>query len=181
MGRTDVFSFNVELGAEWVNRTSMCREPSELTHGPVVECAQKLYREFRYADDVSPLAIEGLLLEMAVALHRKERPGSQPPIERARQLIDARFLEPLSLSEIANCVSLSPAALAQAFRRRYHRSPGDYLRSLRLMEARRMVATTTNPLCQIAMSCGFADQSHMTRLFVREFAVTPAHYRRLAQ
>ena len=180
MGRADVFSFNVELSAEWVNRTSLCREPSELTSGPVIECARKLYCEFRHPDDVSPLAIEGLLLEMAVALSREEQLGAQPPVERARQLIDARFLEPVNLAEIAKSVSLSPAALTQAFRRRYHGSPSDYLRSLRLAEVRRMLVTTTNPLCQIATSCGFVDQSHMTRLFTRKYAVTPARYRRFA-
>jgi AraC family transcriptional regulator len=57
MGWTNVFSFNVELSAEWVNRTGLCREPSELIGGPVVECTNKLYREFRHPDDVSKLEL----------------------------------------------------------------------------------------------------------------------------
>ena len=181
MGCSDVFSFNVELNGEWVDRTGLCREPSELMGGPAVDCARKLYREFRQPDDVSPLAIEGLMLELAVAVRREPWRGSPPPVERARRLIEARFLESLSLAEIASHANLSPAMLAQAFRRRYHRSPSDYLRSLRLAEARRLVLTTTTPLCEIATDCGFADQSHLTRLFKREYAVTPARYRQLAR
>jgi AraC family transcriptional regulator len=180
MGRADVFSFNLELNHNWVERTGLCREPWEVIGGAAVECARKLYREFRHPDDVSPLAIEGLMLELAAAIRREERYGALPPVERARRLIQARFLESLSLAEIAHHVQLCPSTLAQGFRRRYGCSPSDYLRSLRLAEARRLLLTTTHPLCQIATNCGFADQSHLTRIFKRAYALTPARYRRLA-
>jgi AraC family transcriptional regulator len=181
MGKSDVLSFNVELNREWVERTGLCREPSEVLGGPAVECARKLYEEFRHPDDVSTFAIEGLMLELAAAVSREHRLGKLPPVENAHRLIAARYLEPLTLGEIARDANLTPGALAQTFRRRYGCSPGDYLRSLRLAEAQRLLATTAYPLCSIATSCGFADQSHLTRAFRRAFAVTPGRYRRLAR
>jgi AraC family transcriptional regulator len=181
MGQADVFAFNVELAAHWVTRTGLCREPAELTGGAAVECARRLYREFRDPDDVSPLAIESVILELAVAVSRGQVSRFLPPVARACRLIDARFLEPLRIEEIAREVDLSPAALVQAFRRRYDCSPGDYLRALRIAEAKRLLASSDRSLCQIATACGFADQSHMTRLFKRACSVTPAVYRRLVQ
>jgi AraC family transcriptional regulator len=181
MGRADVLSFNVELNHNWVERSGLCREPSEVIGGAAVECVRKLYREFRHPDDVSPLAIEGLMLELAAVVRRKEWTGALPPVDRARRLIEARFLESLNLAEIADHVQLGPSTLAQGFRRRYGCSPSDYLRSLRLAEARRLLLATNHPLCQIATNCGFADQSHLTRIFKRAYALTPARYRRLRQ
>ena len=186
MGRADVFSFNIELDRNWVQRTGLCREPSEIIGGAAAECVRKLYHEFRDPDDVSPLAIEGLVLELAAAVRRDDRSGEDrfsalPPVDRARRLIDARFLESLSLAEIADQVHLCPSTLAQGFRRRYGCSPSDYLRSLRLAEARRLLLTTTHPLCQIATNCGFADQSHLTRIFKRAYSMTPSRCRRLAR
>jgi AraC family transcriptional regulator len=44
-----------------------------------------------------------------------------------------------------------------------------------------MLATTTLPIKEIAASCGFTDQAHLTRLFARSYGTTPAAFRRSAQ
>jgi AraC-like DNA-binding protein len=48
-------------------------------------------------------------------------------------------------------------------------------------EARRLLLETSTRGATIAMQCGFSDQSHLNRSFVRQFGVTPAVYRRLVR
>jgi AraC family transcriptional regulator len=97
---------------------------------------------------------------------------------RAREVLHERFREQLSLTELASEVGIHPAHFARGFRRYYRCSPGDYLRRLRVEEARRLLESTSEPCAMIAATCGFSDQSHLTRLFLRQVGTTPAAYRR---
>jgi AraC-like DNA-binding protein len=67
--------------------------------------------------------------------------------------------------------------LARAFRASYGTSPHAFLVQMRLLEARRLLASGERPAAVAAM-CGFADQSHLGRWFRRAFGMTPAAYRR---
>ena len=55
---------------------------------------------------------------------------------------------------------------------------GDYLRDLRLERAARLLRETTESMAAVAHQTGFADQSHLTRLFKAKHGVSPLHYRK---
>lgn len=145
--------------------------------------SKKLYHEFRTMDDVSSLAIEGLMLEMIAEVCRYvKRPTERRPprwVEQVRELLHARFSEHLTLTEIAGTVGVHPVHLGHAFRTHYRCTPGEYVRRLRIEFVCRVMATSNIALADIALSAGFSDQSHLTRIFKRQTGLTPARYRAL--
>jgi AraC family transcriptional regulator len=79
----------------------------------------------------------------------------------------------LTVEYLARQVDLSPAHFARAFKETTGRAPHRYLLTLRLEWARRLLDVANPVLSEIALRTGFSDQSHFTRLFKREFGITP--------
>jgi AraC family transcriptional regulator len=134
-------------------------------------------------DAVSPLAMEGLTLEILAELSRRPASAAErrPPgwLRRAKELLHDRFTESLSLDEIAAAAGVHPTHLARVFRRHYHCTIGDYLRGLRIDQARHELATSDTPLIEIAIRAGYCDQSHFSTAFQRHVGMTPTEYRRI--
>ena len=137
--------------------------------------------ELLHRDAVSPLALQGLGLELVAGLARSARlPRSAPPyVVRATELIHDRFLEPLRIETIADAVAVRPSDLVRAFRS-FHGIPiGSYARRLRLEWVARRLAESDYPIAALAHDAGFADQPHLTRAFRAFTGLTPARYRRI--
>jgi AraC family transcriptional regulator len=99
-------------------------------------------------------------------------------IKLALEYIDANLGSKLRLDEIAKLVGLSTSHFSRAFKVSRGFSPGEYISMARVNRARRMIDTTCEPLCQIAVDCGFADQPHLCKSFRRWVGVSPATWRR---
>jgi AraC-like DNA-binding protein len=95
-----------------------------------------------------------------------------------REYIAAHYCHPLPLSELAALVRLSTGHLARAFRQSFGVSPRTFIIQQRLDAAKRLILESETPLAEIALSCGMADQSHLTRLFTRSVGTSPAAWRR---
>jgi AraC family transcriptional regulator len=67
------------------------------------------------------------------------------------------------------------------FRRVYQRTIGEYLRALRVRHAADMLRRTDMPLAQAAVTLGFADQAHFTRIFGEVVGMTPSAFRCLVR
>lgn len=78
---------------------------------------------------------------------------------------------------LAHRAGLSRYALVRSFARAIGLTPHAYLVQRRLQHARSLIAQGT-PLGEAALASGFADQSHLTRLFVRSYGLTPGAYAR---
>jgi AraC-like DNA-binding protein len=100
-----------------------------------------------------------------------------PAIRRARQCIEGRFHETVSLDELAREAGLSKFHLARTFTDNVGMPPHRYQMMLRLRTARRRIEAG-DPIKQVASLCGFADESHLTRIFRRWFGVAPGVWRR---
>lgn len=92
--------------------------------------------------------------------------------------IDRRYAEPLSLDELARRAGMSKSTFKRTFTRLFEVSPGQYLLRVRLNAARRLLETTDRLISDVALDCGFYDQSHFSRLFRRARGLTPGAYRR---
>ena len=77
------------------------------------------------------------------------------------------------MSRIASQVGQSQRALEQRFRTELGATPRTVYRRLRLLAARRLADETEIPVSEIALRCGYADPSAMTRAFREEFGLTP--------
>ena len=92
---------------------------------------------------------------------------------RVLELIDARLDRGVSIEELAREASLSPSHFMRAFKQAFGRPPHQHILALRLDRARRLLDQPDASLSDIALRTGFADQAHFTRLFKRQFGVTP--------
>jgi len=128
------------------------------------------------------LACEEVLVQVAVQLLTRHA-GAPPPREADRDL--ERVCERLaddaqpapSLVALAADLGLSRWQLLRRFQRRYGLPPHEWLQQLRAERARRLIGAGTG-LAASAAVAGFADQSHLTRVFVRRFGFTPGAWQR---
>jgi AraC family transcriptional regulator len=154
---------------------------AQFTHGSPLQLAFKMYKEFRSLDELSPLVIEGLTLELLAetfrAARREVKYFDQPWIKRARDFVQARFNETLVVSEIAESVGVHPVHLSRVFRRRFGCTVGEYVRQLRVAFACRELSNSPKPLAEIASNAGFCDQAHLSRTLKRFTGMTPNEFR----
>ena len=180
---------NIEIEPEWIE---LIRRPpisldgsAAFEGGAVAGLAIKLYKEFRQSDDLSPLAIEGLFLELIaeVARHNLKPTSIGIPkwLERARQFLQAHFCDSFTVDELARAVGSHPAHLARSFRRHYGCTIGEYTRRLRIDFACRQLSASDAALADIASASGFYDQGHFSRTFKRLTGTTPAKFRELTR
>lgn len=177
--------FVVEIGEQWLSRfreySLMLDCSTQFNHGFSVWLAKRLYNEFYRMDGASPIAIEGLTLEMMAEVSRRHVKTSESTsprwLERTRELLQAHFSDEMSLERIARTVGTHPVHLARVFRQYYGCTIGEYIRQLRVEFACRELSLTDAPLAQIALAAGFYDQSHFSRTFKKIVGLTPTVYR----
>ena len=152
-------------------------------HEAILQLAERLALEVRSPDDVTPLAVESLALEVLTTAARAfETPSPHrgvPPrwLHTAKDFLHDRFLSRIRVADVGRAVDVHPAHLSRAFRRHFATGVAAYVRRLRLEWAADRLRTTEDRLSTIAIRAGFADQSHLTRTFGRYFGTTPARYR----
>jgi AraC family transcriptional regulator len=185
MPRMNLRAFNVEIPPSWLDKIreySLIVDESICTRrGLLGSLFLNLYKEFREMDTASPLAIEGITLEMLAeaSRSRKVNVDRQPPpwLKQALDLLQQHFSDHLTITQIATAVGIHPVHLAREFRKFHCCTIGDYIRRLRIEQACHALAHSEFSLSQIALSAGFSDHSHFSRVFKRFMRVTPTEYR----
>jgi transcriptional regulator GlxA family with amidase domain len=84
----------------------------------------------------------------------------------------------LRVEDLAQQVSLSVSHFCRAFKASFGTTPHTHITRLRVELAQRLMLTTEDPLSQIALACGMADQAHLSKLFRRGVGETPTDWRR---
>lgn len=92
--------------------------------------------------------------------------------------IEGHLSENIVCGDLAQLVNLSLSHFMRAFRDSFGCPPHAYLMKRRMERAQGLMLTTEMPLGQIALECGLADQSHLSRLFQRFVGESPAAWRR---
>jgi AraC family transcriptional regulator len=179
--------FSVEVKTEWIDRLRECLGvvdlDSSLHEGDLAWLAMRLYREHRQMDACSMLTIEGLVLEMLAIVGRvrdvKEQKGPRW-LSRVMDLLNAEYRNNLKVQDIANEIGVHPFHLSRVFRAVHRQTIGEHVHKLRVTYACQQLALPDNDLATVALSAGFADQSHFTRVFKEVTGITPGTFRRLA-
>lgn len=95
----------------------------------------------------------------------------------AKQLMLKHLDSGIQISAVAQECCLSRSHFSRAFKNTTGHAPRDWLRLARLTRARELLVQTDCSITQVSLECGFADQAHFTRIFSREFGVTPRKWR----
>lgn len=104
--------------------------------------------------------------------------AEHPEMRRIVDYVRAHYREKLSVSEIAKVGGISVSSQERLFKKTFGLTPLMYLRRTRLNAACKMLRETAVGLAEIAVQCGFNDQTNMTRAFRQELKITPLKYRR---
>ncbi|HWW62261.1 MAG TPA: AraC family transcriptional regulator [Thermoanaerobaculia bacterium] len=153
-------------------------EPRVLPRVRVAGIAQRVAQELTTRDDVSPLMLEGLLLELIGTASRPPTSEHAPTwLATARAFVDEHATRGVSLHDIAIAANVHPASVVRAFRAHLHCSPGEYVRRVRIDDAKRALSSTTKTIGEIALDAGFYDQSHFANAFRRATGMTPRQFR----
>jgi AraC family transcriptional regulator len=99
-------------------------------------------------------------------------------MRRVTDFIQAHLDQDLSLEALAQQAGFSPYYFARMFRQTTGESPHHFVLHQRVERAQQLLKETTMPLAQIALESGFANQSHLTRVFKQQRDLTPLAYRR---
>ena len=101
--------------------------------------------------------------------------------KRTVAYIEANLGSKLAIREMADLVALSKCHFSRAFKQSLGTSPMAFVAVRRVERAKLMMASTGQRLTDIALACGFADQSHLNRCFRRIVGVSPGLWRRVSQ
>lgn len=122
---------------------------------------------------------ECTLLLLADVMHERDGQshGGHVPsaVARAQSLIDDDPAVPVTLTDLAQAAGLSRFQVVRGFSKSFGLTPHAYLVQRRIDLTRRLIASGM-PLAEAAAEGGFADQSHMTRIFVRKYGISPGAY-----
>lgn len=143
-----------------------------------------------------PLYFEALAQALALRLFRRARdwqlnfrdvrthaPGTPPGIRAAIRRLEDDFSDRILVSDLARIANLSIDHFACAFRKATGSTPHQYLLHVRLSHARKLMTQKAQAisLADIALACGFADQTHFSRHFRRFFGMTPTAFLRTTE
>jgi AraC family transcriptional regulator len=144
------------------------------TDGAAAVAAPRLY-----AESAAHFLVQRLVAVSAGA--RAPRRGGLAPwqVRRVEDYMRASLARDMGVGELAGIVGLTAKHFARAFREATGTPPHRFLTGIRIEAAARMLdACRERPLADVAIACGFADQSHFTRSFRAVMGTTPGLYRR---
>jgi AraC family transcriptional regulator len=141
--------------------------------------ARLICSEADATDDLSATAIEGLLFAL---LSRPVEVSNTAPawMSRVDDLLWSSFASTLTLEDIAKVAGVHQAHLCREFHRHKRRTIGTYIRELRIDRSRALLEDSSDSLADIALQCGFSDQSHFSNAFKRVMRMTPRQYRQIS-
>ena len=96
---------------------------------------------------------------------------------RAKDLVDARYVEPLTVADLAAAAGSSPAQFSREFRRTFGESPHRYLLTRRLERAAALLRNTDRSVTEICFAVGWASVGSFTTSFRRIYGAPPQAYR----
>jgi AraC-like DNA-binding protein len=162
---------------------------ADFSHDALGRAFDGLVEELVEPDAVSPMFTEGWAMQALAYVARASR-TSEPPsvsttsglapwqVRRAKELLHANMSANVSLRSLAEACKLSVSHFARAFKVSTGVPPHQWLITARIEMARHLLVHSPSPLVEVAAICGFADQSHFSRIFARATGSSPGAWRR---
>ena len=185
IGPSGASFFTIELREENLRQLQMERRlPQRTTFdqgaGAMLWPGLRLYTAFK-TQTADPLVLEAYVLEMVGSISGFESPDQSAPrwFGRVKERLHEGFRDRLRMRDLAHEAGVHPVHLARVFRKFENRTPGEYQQHLQVRAACELLRDADWSLAAIAADCGFADQSHFTRVFRRMAGTTPARFRQV--
>ncbi len=141
--------------------------------------ALKLLQELHINDYFSPNSIELLVFDLLSSSLRNQNIDRPKWIEVLFELLNDRWQEQISLSELSSIVQVHPVTISKQFRKYFNCTYGEYMRKLKVKNSIELIKTSNTPLTDIAHHCGFSDHSHFSRNFKKFTGFLPNEFRKI--
>lgn len=124
-------------------------------------------------------SIETMLVHLILAEGEKESGVSNTPkLQELIQYMHGHYREPLTMDQLSQQAGFSKYHLSREFKKLTGMPPNEYLISLRIEQAKRMLASTDLPVYKIGILSGIENEAYFSRLFHQRLQMTPAEYRK---
>lgn len=149
----------------------------------------RLWEEAAHGSSAGTLFADSAIQTLVLALWRKAEPFNTVPdpargtplaswrLQRCLDYICDNLSEDVGLGELAAAAGLSPLYFAKAFKRGTGIAPHQYLVRQRVERAKDLLVSTDLSVADVAVACGFYDQSHLASWFRRLVGTTPTVFR----
>lgn len=158
-----------------------CCQFDESETDRILGMLRRLKEESKQAQPFFQMLQHNILSELVVLMIRKsttQAPHAAPPlILRAIAHINANFQSNLTLKELSDVLCFSPNYLGQLFKNQTGRTFNDYLNTVRLKYACRLLSITSLTAKEIAFSSGYSSVEYFMYIFKKKMAMTPNEYR----
>ncbi|QID16406.1 helix-turn-helix transcriptional regulator [Nitrogeniibacter mangrovi] len=135
-----------------------------------------------------PLYVEALAIQLGVHLIRHyasvafredtvDSPLSRQQRRRIDEYLETHLHDTVTIEQLAQLVGLGVWTFTKHFRATTGCAPYEYVTTLRVERASRLLTTGNRAIKEIAAACGFSDQAHLTRVLRARLGTTPARLR----
>jgi len=182
----------LEAIAEDADAPRICdlnHEPVAIDDPTILSLGQAVLPALSRPNQVNQLFVDHVL--MALGIHVAQTYGGMRPlappirgglaawqVKRAKEILASNLDGRVQLKEVARECGLSVSHFSRSFRRSVGAAPHNWLLTRRIDAAKEKLRDGRLSLLDVALGCGFADQSHLTRVFTRIVGVSPGAWRR---
>jgi AraC-like DNA-binding protein len=128
-------------------------------------------------EELSSYLVQRLDALMNEIQHQSEHPNHQL-MQKAREYMESNLHLPLKREDVARHAGFSESHFAHLMSKVFCQSFREVLTDIRVDRAKKLLRTTQGPLSEIALDCGFSDQSHFSRVFSKTTGTSPRGYRK---
>lgn len=138
----------------------------------------RMYSEYLINDTMSHTSIEVLLLGL---LANEKQFGRKRPewLQDLREILNEYWADNIRLNDLSSILNVHPVTISKYFTKYFSCTLGEYARRLKVNKSLSLIKHGQLPLTEIALQCGFTDQSHFIRNFKRQTGLLPKQFRRL--
>ncbi|MGG5208603.1 helix-turn-helix transcriptional regulator [Chryseobacterium sp. MIQD13] len=184
--KPDIFTrgFHLELTEDWFEKFQISKDSVEgsfnLKNPALKLLMYRIFKETKIHDSSFELSVHELLLHIFDQLSDKSCNSDKKPgwIRKVDDILHESFTEKLSLTELSKTLDIHPVHLSRGFQKHFQCTLGMYVRKLKINKSLPLLSTHQS-LAEVALECGFADQSHFIRSFKEGMGITPLQYRNL--
>lgn len=173
---------NIEFGAAFLRKYEISEAQIEKAVKNNLDAKfliLKIQQEMLLGDGCSQINIQMLLLNLIDCSNQQSNESAPKWVRVLDELLNDKWNEPISLEELSIATEKHPITISKHFKKYFFCTLGEYLRKLKIDKSIPLIKNSGMSLTEIALHCGFADQSHFTRNFKRTTGFLPKEFRRI--
>ncbi|MBO9732067.1 MAG: helix-turn-helix domain-containing protein [Chitinophaga sp.] len=174
--------FNIELTPDFFATYGLSYPPPSLMWGEMMQLNTdglvRIMKEHYLNDAASVIAMDQLCVDLVAPCQQDFRCFPEWT-RKIREIMHDHWDTPLSLCFLSTQLDLHPVTISRYFSRYFGCSAGEYLRKIKVERAIPLIKKRQASLTRIAYECGFTDQAHFTKTFLRITGLRPNQYRRI--